>query len=87
MSFEDHFKTCPYCNIGLKSKPTIRVKSVSSCEKEKRRKLAQLGNIVKMKSYTRSDDVRIHEKFQRFNVSLSSGHTPTSVNKTTISMI
>jgi len=46
MLFQDHFKACPYCNKGLSSaKPTIRVKSASSCEK--RRKLAELGNMIK----------------------------------------
>jgi hypothetical protein len=44
-------KTCTYCNPGLlsKPKPTIRVKSASSCEK--RRKLTELGAIIKGTSY------------------------------------
>jgi hypothetical protein len=45
MSFQDHFNSCPYCNKGLKSKPTIRVKSASSCER--RKKLVELGNMIK----------------------------------------
>jgi hypothetical protein len=48
MSYQDHFKTCSYCNKGLasvSSKPTIRVKSASSREKE--RKLIDLGNMIK----------------------------------------
>src|SRR5262245_45315124 len=53
MSSEDHMKTCTYCNPSLlssaKSKPTIRVKSASSCEK--RRKLSDLGAIIKGVSY------------------------------------
>jgi hypothetical protein len=45
MSFEDHFKTCPYCNKGLKSKPTVTVKSASSADK--RRKLIELGHMIR----------------------------------------
>jgi hypothetical protein len=45
MSYQDHFNTCPYCNKGLKSKPTIRAKSASSYDK--RRKLIELGHLVK----------------------------------------
>jgi hypothetical protein len=46
MSFQDHFQTCSYCNKGLASaKPTIRVKSVSSCDK--RMKLIELGHLVR----------------------------------------
>jgi hypothetical protein len=49
MSFQDHYSQCPYCNKGLKSKPTIRVKSASSCSKQK--KLTELGAIIKGTSY------------------------------------
>jgi hypothetical protein len=50
MSYQDHFKTCPYCNKGLASaKPAIRVKSASSCEK--RKKLADLAAIITGRSY------------------------------------
>jgi hypothetical protein len=46
MSYQDHFRTCPYCNKGLlSSKPTVRVKSASSANI--RRKLAALGGLVK----------------------------------------
>jgi hypothetical protein len=45
MSYQDHYRTCPYCNKGLSLKPTIRVKSASSREKE--RKLIDLGNMVR----------------------------------------
>jgi hypothetical protein len=45
MSYQDHFKTCRYCNKGLLSKPTITVKSASSGDK--RRKLAELGAMIK----------------------------------------
>jgi uncharacterized protein YbbK (DUF523 family) len=46
MSYQDHYRTCPYCNKGLASpKPTIRIKSASSCEK--RRKLVELGHLIK----------------------------------------
>jgi hypothetical protein len=46
MSYQEHFKTCPYCNKDLASaKPTIRVKS--ACSVDKRRKLIDLGNMVR----------------------------------------
>jgi hypothetical protein len=45
MSYQDHFKTCPYCNKGLVSKPTITVKSASSADK--RRKLIELGHLIR----------------------------------------
>jgi hypothetical protein len=45
MSFEDHYRICPYCNKGLKAKPTVTVKSASSCDK--RKKLAALGAMIK----------------------------------------
>jgi hypothetical protein len=45
MSYQDHFKVCSYCNKGLKSKPTITVKSASSYDK--RRKLIELGHMIK----------------------------------------
>jgi hypothetical protein len=50
MSYQDHFNVCPYCNKGLATKPRITVKSAaSSCEKEKqkRRKLVELGKIIR----------------------------------------
>jgi hypothetical protein len=45
--YEDHYRTCSYCNKGLASasKRTIRVKSAST--REKRRKLVELGNMIK----------------------------------------
>jgi hypothetical protein len=53
MSYQDHYRTCPYCNKGLVStKPTIRVKSAaSSCEKEKKRKLSELAALITGRSY------------------------------------
>jgi hypothetical protein len=53
MSYQDHYSQCPYCNKGLKSKPTIRVKSASSCSNQKRKekKLTELGAIIKGTSY------------------------------------
>jgi hypothetical protein len=46
MLFQDHLKTCSYCNKGLASKPTIRVvKSASSADK--RRKLIGLGHMIR----------------------------------------
>jgi hypothetical protein len=50
MSYQDHYRTCPYCNKGLASaKPTIRVKSAASCVK--RKKLADLAAIITGRSY------------------------------------
>jgi hypothetical protein len=49
MSYQDHYRTCPYCNKGLPTKPTIRVKSASSCVK--RKKLADLAAIITGRSY------------------------------------
>jgi hypothetical protein len=49
MSSEDHMKVCTYCNPGLLSKPTIRIKSASSSDK--RRKLTELGAIIRGTSY------------------------------------
>jgi hypothetical protein len=44
--YEDHLKSCSYCNKGLLSKPTIRVvKSASSTDK--RRKLIELGHLIR----------------------------------------
>jgi hypothetical protein len=48
MSYQDHLKTCSYCNKGL-LKPTIYVKSASSYNKQK--KLTELGAIIKGTSY------------------------------------
>ena len=48
MSYEDHFKTCSYCNKGLQ-KPTISVKSASSYRKQK--KLSELAAIIRSTSY------------------------------------
>jgi hypothetical protein len=45
MSYLDHYRACPYCNKGLKAKPTVRVKSASSADK--RRKLTELGYMIK----------------------------------------
>jgi hypothetical protein len=48
--YEDHLKTCEYCNTKNKvSKPTIFVKSASSYSKQK--KLPELGAIIKGISY------------------------------------
>jgi hypothetical protein len=44
MSYQDHLKTCSYCQKGS-SKPTISIKSASSYNK--RKKLAELGAIIK----------------------------------------
>jgi hypothetical protein len=68
--YEDHLKTCEYCQKGSssstpKSKPTISVKSASSYSKvskptifvksassyDKRKKLSELGAIIKGISY------------------------------------
>ncbi|MGA9296743.1 MAG: hypothetical protein WA326_02330 [Nitrososphaeraceae archaeon] len=48
MSYEDHLKTCSYCRKGS-LKPTILIKSASSYNKRKR--LAELGAIIKGISY------------------------------------
>jgi hypothetical protein len=46
MSYQDHYRTCSYCNKGLlSSKPTIWIKSASSTDK--RRKLIELGHLVR----------------------------------------
>jgi hypothetical protein len=45
MSYQDHYRTCSYCNKDLLSKPAIRIKSASSCEK--RKKLIELGHLVR----------------------------------------
>ena len=50
--FEDHLKTCSYCQKGSsksKSKPTISIKSASSYHKQK--KLSELAAIIKGISY------------------------------------
>ena len=54
MSFQDHLKTCSYCQKGslslsLSSKPTISVKGASCYSKQK--KLSELGAIIKGTSY------------------------------------
>jgi hypothetical protein len=49
MSFQDHLKTCSYCQKGSNSKPTISVKSASSYSKQK--KLSELAAIIKGISY------------------------------------
>jgi hypothetical protein len=41
----------------LKSKPTIRIKSASSCNNQKRKKLTELGAIIKGTSYPRVEDI------------------------------
>jgi hypothetical protein len=44
--YEDHLKSCSYCQGKDKEgKPTIRVKSASSADK--RRKLTELGYMIK----------------------------------------
>jgi hypothetical protein len=48
MSYQDHLKTCSYCQKGS-LKPTISIKSASSYNK--RKKLAELGAIIKGTSY------------------------------------
>ena len=61
MSYQDHLKTCPYCQKGLPThKPTIFIKSASSYNKDKKptiyvksasaynkqKKLGELGSII-----------------------------------------
>ena len=48
MSFQDHLKTCSYCRKNKESqsrKPTVRIKSASSNNKQK--KLTELGAIIR----------------------------------------
>jgi hypothetical protein len=48
MSYQDHLKTCSYCNKDSQ-KPTVRIKAASSYRREK--KLAELGALVAGISY------------------------------------
>jgi hypothetical protein len=66
MSYQDHLKSCDYCQKGLQThKPTIFIKSASSYRKDKKRtiyvksrskynrqmKLGKLGAIIRGTSY------------------------------------
>jgi hypothetical protein len=56
MSYQDHLKTCSYCSKGSQaSKPTISIKSASSYNK--RKKLAELGAIIKGISYPNLESI------------------------------
>jgi hypothetical protein len=57
LGFEDHYAICPYCNkgLGLKTKPTITLKSAASRERE--RKLTNLGALIKGTSYPTVADI------------------------------
>jgi hypothetical protein len=50
MSYQDHLKTCSYCNGNREpQKPTVRIKAASSYRRE--RKLSVLASIIKGISY------------------------------------
>jgi hypothetical protein len=49
MSYQDHLKTFSYCSKNNPQKVTVRIKSASSYNKQK--KLSELGAIIRGTSY------------------------------------